>query len=623
MFMQTGVRTNWARSYRAFRNQHAENSKYRSSEYAGRSKFYRPKTRMAVKRKMAAAAQALFSTGDVISVAAQNEVDDYQKASAELKQAVINYRLSRTSRRNGIRWFLIASGAIQTMQIAGLCISKQTWKYQEEKRPSDGNVVYLKPPKVLVDRPDIDLLPPENVLFDPNCNWLDPVSSSQYIIVRYPQSADDAMTMIEQNISAGNTSFVKGITREGLASSAQAGGPIDTTATRTAREGGKDPTVQTSGYFGRIWLNEVFMRVDGDDVVFWTANNNMLLSNPIPVRQAYPAFGGDRPLVIGYGEIEAFRPYPMAPVESWQGLQMEINDQANLRLDHMKQVIAPPAKVVRGKKVDLKQVQNRGPNGIVMVDKLEDVEWWEQPDVPPSAYQENNVVSSDFDSLAGVFDSGSVANNRQMNETVGGMRLLASATNPMADFDLNVAIETYFEPVLCQLMKLEEYYESDATILAICGQKASCSSGSGIDAITDELLMQESTLTIKLGVGSAQPPGERIRRFNEASATVFNFLKPFVEAGVIAPPVPRVKEIIDTIFGAAGYQDGGEGSLACSTIPARRSRRAAAARSSEGRRNASEDGASPGDAREDADRRASEDRRPPEPQAAGDRANRI
>ena len=76
---------------------------------------------------MQAAATALFSTGDVVSITPENDADQVQAASAALKQELINYRLSRETKRNGIKWFLIASGAVQTMQITGVCVSKQSW----------------------------------------------------------------------------------------------------------------------------------------------------------------------------------------------------------------------------------------------------------------------------------------------------------------------------------------------------------------------------------------------------------------------------------------------------------------------------------------------------------------
>jgi hypothetical protein len=157
-----------------------------------------------------------------------------------------------------------------------------------------------------------------------------------------------------------------------------------------------------------------------------------------------------------------------------------------------------------------------------------------------------------------VFDAGSVANNRQMNETVGGMKLLANSVNPNAAFDLSIWVETWAVPVLWQVMKLEEYYENDATMLAIAGQKAKLWERFGIDQITDELLMRETNVTMKIGVGANNLPEERIRQFANAWGVTAQVLAPFVQGGLMTPPMPKVREIVETIFGAAGFQDGGD-----------------------------------------------------------------
>jgi hypothetical protein len=301
------------------------------------------------------------------------------------------------------------------------------------------------------------------------------------------------------------------------------------------------------------------MKVGGRDYVYWTINNTIMISDPTPVRKAYPAFAGDRPIVIGYAEIEAFRPYPMAPAESWQGLQMEINDQANLRLDHMKQVVSPPVIAKRGSRVDLQQVQRKAPNSVIMAnDPQTDLMFFQQPDVPQSAYMENNVVTADFDSLAGVFDAGSVANNRQMSETVGGMKLLAQSNNPLADFDLNVFVETWAEPVMVQLMKLEEYYESDETVLAIAGQKARLFERFGISEITDQFLLMETSLTLALGVGASNVPEEKLRNFANAWQLAAQVLGQGAQMGLLQLPPMRAKSILDFIFSGANIKDGAE-----------------------------------------------------------------
>jgi hypothetical protein len=290
---------------------------------------------------------------------------------------------------------------------------------------------------------------------------------------------------------------------------------------------------------------------------FWTINDTKLISDPVPVRQTYPAMHGERPVTIGYGSIDPHRAIPMAPVESWQPLQQEANDVANLRLDHMKQVVAPPTKVKRGRQVDLTQVQRRAQNSVIQVQAMDDVEWAEVPDVPPSSYQETNYINADFDDLAGSFNAGTVQTNRSLNETVGGMKLLSGDANTIADFDLETWVETWAEPTLFQVLRLEEYYESDAKVLEIAGERAQLFEKFGVNEITDEMLLAESTLTIKVGVGSSNDPQQRLQNFMMAAGALQQIFQPFAEAGTLKV-IPNGEEIMNTVFGAAGFKDGGD-----------------------------------------------------------------
>jgi hypothetical protein len=620
---------------------------------------------------MQAAATALFSTGDVVSVTPENEADQVQAASAALKQELINYRLARETKRNGIKWFLIASGAVQTMQITGICISKQSWVFKEEDVDQKGEnerkneqsfalsqtipsplsmgeggglpgimpggavasnpspqqspllpsalpqggpgsaappggpgpapsmgpqgltngpqglsspgmpppspppnppgqlAASIQPPsfepekpqktRVVEDRPDIALFPPENVIFDPNCDWADPAQSAQYLRIAHPMAPDEAWLMVSRAQGEGKKIPFLDTSIDVFRSAASpTSGPSDSIASRVARNQGTDPVMMVSGTFGRVWLYEWYLRIAGKDYTFWTLGVSRMLSKPVQTADAYPEQGGARPVVIGLGAIEAFRPYPMSPVEAWQPLQLELNDQVNLRLDHLKQCVSPPAMIKRGADVDLKAVQKRGADRIIMITNQGDVEWAQIPDIPQSAAQQDAQLNSDFDSLAGVMNMGTVQTNRQLNETVGGMNLLAGDASSTSEFDLSVETETWVGPVLNQIMKLEEYYESDETVLAIAGEKARLFERFGMSEITDNLLMAQTSLTIKVGVGAANLPMQRLQKFQMAAQTVGQLLQPFVVAGVIKPPIPNVEEIINTVFGAAGFRDGGD-----------------------------------------------------------------
>jgi hypothetical protein len=566
-YLTSQVRTNWNRSLKAFRNEHFEGSKYLSSAFAGRSKLFRPKTRSAVRKDMANAAEALFATADVVKITAEDETDPTQRASAAIKQELLNYRLARSSGKAGIPWFIICMGARQDADVLGICVSKQHWEYKERTRHEPLETPYTDvetgeettheaKTEVVLDRPNIASIPPENVLIDPAADWTNPAQSSKYLMIRYPMHVSAVLDMVK----AGPEGMIpwRSVTEEELKS--QTVTPSDAAATRRAREGGLDPKDKsaTGSRFGIVWVYEVFLEHGGEQYTFWTIGKNKLISDVVLTEEAYPHLGGERPIVIGFGALDAHRLFPMSPVESWQQLQQEANDTANLRLDAMKAAVTPVTKVRRGRQVDIAQLQRRGPNGVIMVNAMEDVEWDRPPDVPASSFQSEAIINSDFDALAGDFNSSSVETNRRLNDTVGGMKLLAGSSSTLTGFDLRVWSETWLEPVLWQLVKLEEFYESDETILAIAGNRAKLMQKFGIDEITDHMLMAQSTLKVNVGTGGSNAdPMQDLQKFELASKVAMEVLAPFFERGEINVQ-PNVEEIISEIYGKAGYKDAGE-----------------------------------------------------------------
>lgn len=549
-FLQTYVNPSRERSYKAFRNEHFQGSKYLSPRYKTRSKVFKPKTRSAVRKSQAAAAGALFASADVVSLEAQDNSSPTQRASAALKMELLNYRLDRTNGRDSIPWFLVSMGAHQDATIAGVCVSKQYWKFRERVKTRDeaGKAVDTL---IVADRPDSLNIQPENVIIDPNCEWTRPAQTSSYFICRYPMPIHEVMAMMRPTEFANAPKWIPHTEDELLAFAGLA--PQDVEAIRNARSGGADAaSSKTVGAYRTLWVYENFLQIDGEDYTFWTIGNQKLLSHPKPTHEAYPEFFGERPYVIGLGALETHRPIPMSPAESWQQLQQEANDLTNLRLDQMKQVVTPVTKVRRGRQVDLEQVLRRGQDTVLMLTDMEDVEFDRPPDVPPSAMNESNILNNDFDELAGVFSQGSVATNRSLNETVGGMKMLTGAANSVTEFDLRVWVETWVEPVLWQLVKLEEWYESDQKILSMAGSKAELIEKYGISEITDQLLMQDCTLRVSAGIGAADPM-QGLEKFGAATRLAGELLMPFIQQGVVNVK-PKADEVINEVYGKAGYK---------------------------------------------------------------------
>src|SRR6185437_10319594 len=163
-WLNSGRRARWNDSLRAFQSLHPSGSKYLSRDYSYRSSLYRPKTRAMVRKAEAQTAAAFFSNEDVVSIQAEDDDDVMQHASAEIMQALLQYRLTKT-----IPWFVTLVGARQDCEVMGVCIAKAHWRFDD-----DG-------PK-RIDQPAVDLIPAENFRFEPGADWRDPIATSPYLI---------------------------------------------------------------------------------------------------------------------------------------------------------------------------------------------------------------------------------------------------------------------------------------------------------------------------------------------------------------------------------------------------------------------------------------------------------
>lgn len=573
---ETKLKAAWARNLRAFQNRHMQGSKYDTYRYRQRSKIFKTKTRSAVRKNIATAAAAMFSTEDVVAVTAERPGDKLQATTARFLHACLNFRLDRTNRWAGPNWFLTFGGARLDSQVHGICVSKQYWEFEERDVPVYSTRVSQRPAvdansmpildlatgeplmedfeekvveydrEIARDRLMITLIPPEHAKIDPTGDWRDPVQEGGFLIIDFPMRIDDVEHIINQQAARnpmGGKAWRSDIDIKAL-QTARTERDAEAASVRRARGDGIDRYEQA--FRGKdnniIWLHECFYRRDGEDWHWWMLGESIVLSDPRPTIESYPALQGERPYVRGLGEVEAHKTHPMAPVESWQQAQMEINDITNLTLDALKMGISPITKIRRGRNVDLKQVQNRGPDSSIMVQDLDDVTFDRAPD--PSANGANyvNILSNDFDELAGVFSGSSVASNRALNETVGGMRMLSTSANALTEYDLRVFSETWCEPTLSQCVRLIAYYESDETVIRVAGENAGLienigageDSSAGLDPKKEEAESEEETapseppvtfamvlenldkamVTVKVNVGTGSlDPIQKMQRF--------------------------------------------------------------------------------------------------------------
>ena len=553
----------WNGIYRAMRNEHSTNSKYRKRAYRARSQIFRPKTQSAVRKNLSSTATALFATENAVQISPQYDDDPKSKAQAVFLHELVNYRISRNSRRNGIPFFETIIGARYDSQITGVCCAKAHWEYTqrteiqetEEHDELTGETVITET-EVKVkqfDRPRVILIPPENPIISSAASWINPAQNSPFFYVPWQMSVDEIRTKMEEENEQNPESQWYDFSEAEIQSKGAANGAEDTgksiKQSRDKVDRKSDAGHQPTGY-EMATVYECFITYRGEDYHYWSLGINDYLTDPRPTRESYPSFHGERPYVIGKATIEPHRLYPMSPAESWKPLQDEANDLVNLRVDALKQVIAPITKVKRGKKVDLAAVQRRGPGSTIMVHDLEDVSIETAGSINGNAYTESAHLNADFDELAGVFSASSVQTSRSMNETVGGMRLMSGSANGLTEYDLRVFAETFVQPLVRMIVMLEQYYENDETVLKIAGKKAMLREKYGVDQLTDEFMMKEVHTTVDIGIGASDPAQRQAKWMG-----TIDMLKN--TADVWAKDFElNSEEILLECFGVGGYKNG-------------------------------------------------------------------
>lgn len=522
-YFDANIRHDLERDLLAFQSKHPRNSKYLSESYRGRSSFFRPKTRAMVRSGEASIAEAFFTTADVVSISPTQEKDEIQKASAEINQSLLQYRLTNTQK--GVPWFQIVCGAFQDADVQGVCISHQEW----DKR---------------YDKPTITLIPRENFRFDPAANWTDPINTSPYLIWLKPMYVKD----IKARINDGKW---KPVSEAQLTAATKKYGD----STRSTREGNRSDatdSVTSINNFTVVWVHvNVMEDENGQDVMFYTLGTELLLSNPEPLTNQYAH--GVRPFVMGKVVIETHRTDPGGEVRLVRDVQAETNEIANQRIDNVKFALNKRYFVKRNRQVDIRSLARNIPSSVTLLTDPEgDVKIVNTPDVTGSSYQEQDRLNMDFDEVSGNMSQSSVQANRRLNETVGGMEILSNDANKVKAYAIKTFIETWAEPVLRQMMLLEQCYETDATVLALAADKSVFFQRLGIDQITDNLLQNELTLSVSVGM-NATSPTQKINNL----MTGLNGVRTALADGQLDRFGISPEEIIKEIFGALGHKDGG------------------------------------------------------------------
>jgi hypothetical protein len=521
-YFDAGIRKDIERDLRQFNSQHPADSKYNHESYRTRSRYFRPKTRAAIRKNEAISAAAFFSNEDVVVMEPENSDDKDNVAGALFFQELVNVRLKRS-----IQWFLTLQGAYQDTQTVGICISYQHWDVNAKRG---------------IDKPCINLRPIENIRFSPGADWRNVVETSPYLI--------DMMAMYVKDVKARQKSSDpaiapkwKTVPDEDLLKAQK--GYSD--SIRLVRESGRqDSTAQPSTIndFSLVWVHRNIISIDDEDWVYYTLGDISLLSEPKKLKDVY--HHGMRPYVIGQCILETHKVYPSGVSRLGRATQEEINDNANLRGDNVRFVLNKRYWVRRGAQVDTRSMTRNVPGSVTLMNDVEkDAKVVDTQDVTASAFQEQDRLNNDFDEIAGTFSNSSVQGNRALSDKVGGMELLSSDSNQLSNYQLKVFAETWVKPVIYQLVQLERQYETDEQILALAAKKAK---------ITNvDMVLMSSPLSVSVNVGiGATTPQTRLNTFLVALRS----LKEILQDNVLQGAGLDVEQVATEIFGKLGYDSG-------------------------------------------------------------------
>jgi hypothetical protein len=563
-YQESALTEQWEKNADHFNSRHFRRSAYNSQMSKGRSRIFRPLSRAAERSSSAQAAAAFFSNMEIVEVEPENKNNPEQEFSAKVVKKLVEYYLSKK-----IKWYLTVMGAWQDTRVYGPCCSYTDWRYAKKEveeeipvlnihgKPSiDGRKVKSTKTKVLKDEPYINLIPPENLILDPACDWRDPINTSPYVVYLLPMPLVDVQTKMES-----------GEWREYSAEDILSASKLTYDAVRQAREGSNRPDkhdVQERTEFKSIWVHYNFARINGEEYFYATLGTQYMLTDAKLLEDEYPV--GVRPFTYGYSVIEAHKFSPSSPTEIISGLQTGVNDLANLRIDNIKLALNKRYILRRGAPIDLEALMRSVPGGGVFTDDVEkDIKVLDTRDVTGSSYREQERLETESNDITGSHMGSAVQNNRNLNQTVGGMEMLAEGQSALMDFDTRTFAESWVKPQLELLVQNIQMFAPDEAIqtLAIEGADKELSyfqrfeftddedgmdrKRKMVDSIMSRALQDKMTITVNVGLGATSPQRKVQTLLGAVGAIV-----QLPSQGMNLDEDAIAKEL----FTASGYQDG-------------------------------------------------------------------
>lgn len=500
-FYRQGYQTQHLNNSYMFKGRHGPGSKYMSEAFRNRSKIFRPLTRMASRSWEADIATSLFLNDDYMHVSSRRGSDEQSKMSASVIKEIMNLRLDKN-------WYTVCMGAAQDAFVNGPVIGKVYWWHEAVTTTHDvpqtddaGNLIGLQTvseQKVVHDEPVIEVILPENFIYDPTAKWDDVIGTGNYFIHRKQMSADTVMVKMNNGewdkLDKGEILTCRWAMEDDAVQQSKRG------------ENRPDPVNNDTAdsNYEMVMVNEVFVRREGVWYVYHMMGTQWLLEAPAALETRY--HHGRLPFAYGTAMIESHNNAPDSKTQLGSELQNAVNEVSNQRMDNVKLALNKRYLAKRGAAIDLASLTRSSPGGVTMTsDPVNDVQALEVSDVTQSSYEETQRLTMEMNEAQGTFSGQAVANNREMNETVGGMKLLSNAATKVNDYDIRTFVMTWVRPILNLFMLTIQYYENDQVIMQIAVENSEFFPRLKPEDLTDDFMTKQLELKVDTGIGATDP----------------------------------------------------------------------------------------------------------------------
>lgn len=177
---------------------------------------------------------------------------------------------------------------------------------------------------------------------------------------------------------------------------------------------------------------------------------------------------GKKPFVVSVFEPLPNEFYGLSGVQIMENLQHELNTIRNQRIDNVSMILNRMVKARRNADIDPSELISR-PNGIVWLDKLDDIEEFRMSDITSSGYNEESIVKLDMENALAV---PSVIRGADTSGRETATEVVTKSTNAGMRFDVKIMLfeSTGFKR-LVELMDLnnQQFVDEDRLVYLTSG----------------------------------------------------------------------------------------------------------------------------------------------------------